>query len=506
VRIEGERDIEQLRGKALLLLKENERLSSEVVKLLKENLTLKGMSAQQLQQALQEIDEQLKKTKAEPETRSSSTERRGGGQGKAEKSDEQKGHGPKAQPQLESLREEHRLDEADQKCRECGGQLEWWEGKDDETEEIDVAERRFVLKKHVRRKYRCKCGCIEMAELEPRLVPGGRYSNGFAVEVAYEKYSQHAPLERQARKMGGEGLDVESQTLWDQVLKLARALEPAYEALLQDALRQAVLGFDETRWELLEKGSASKKSWTMWQVSTRRGVYFTIAADRDTAAGNGLLMGFKGIALGDAYIVHKSMAKEGAFKLAFCWAHPRRHFIAAEASEPIRAKQLLDMVAELYAIEGQAPPGPEGDELRRKLRNEKSRPVTERIKTWLLEQRFLPGSPLGIAIKYMLKNWSGLTVFLDEPEVPIDNNRTERGFRGPALGRNNFYGSRSKQGTEVAAIFYSFIESAKLNGVEPKRYLKVALAAALAGERIPLPIELAAAAATGPPVELQQTG
>jgi transposase len=309
--------------------------------------------------------------------------------------------------------------------------------------------------------------------------------------------------------MGGEGLDVDSQTLWDQVLRLARKLSPASEALLQDAMRQAVLGFDETRWELLTKGSASKKSWTMWQVSTRRSVYFTIAPDRDTAAGNELLNGFTGIALGDAYIVHKCMAKAGGFKLAFCWAHPRRHFIAAEASEPIRAKQFLDMVAELYAIEGQALTGPEGDEERRKLRDEKSRPVTERIKAWLLEQRFLPSSPLGIAIKYVLKNWAGLTVFLDEPEVPIDNNRTERGFRGPALGRTNFYGSHSKQGTEVAAIFYSLIETAKLNGVEPKRYLKVALTAALAGERIPLPFELvdSGAVTTGPPpLELSRAG
>jgi hypothetical protein len=74
--------------------------------------------------------------------------------------------------------------------------------------------------------------------------------------------------------------------------------------------------------------------------------------------------------------------------------------------------------------------------------------------------------------------------------VPIDTNCTERGFRGPALGRTNFYGSHSNQGTEVAAIFYSLIETAKLNGVEPKRYLKVALTAALAGDRIPLSFEL----------------
>lgn len=492
MRIEGERDIEQLRAKALVLLQENARLSKKMVELLKENLALKGMSPQQLQQALELIDEELNRTKAEPETRSPSSERRGSSAGSSEKK-EQTGHGPKAQPRLPVVEQLHELDAADQVCGECGGQLEWWPGQDDETEEVDVVERRFVMKKHVRRKYRCKCGCIEMPDMPTRLVPGGRYSNDFAVEVADDKYNNHLPLERQARKMGSEGLDVDNQTLWDQVLALSRKLEPAWEELLRDAIHQKVVGFDETRWEVLTKGSASKKSWTMWQLSTHRSVYFTIAEDRDAAAGNALLKGFRGIALGDAAVVHKSMARDGDFRLAFCWSHGRRKFIEAESNDPVRSKQFLDMAEELFAIEAQAPPGPSGDELRKKLRNEKSKPVVARIKEWLIGQRFLPGSAIGTAIKYIAGHWDGLVVFLDEPAVPIDNNRTERGFRGPALGRNNFYGSHSKQGTKVAAIFYSLIETAKLNGVDPKRYLKVALAAALAGEHIPLPFELPSA-------------
>jgi transposase len=489
VRIEGEHDIEQLRAKALVLLQENERLSKKMMELLKENLSLKGLSPQQLQQALAIIDDELNKTKADPAPRSPSTERRGSSSSNGEKK-EQKGHGPRAQPKLPVVEQLHELDAADHVCGECGGQLEWWVGQDDETEEVDVIERRFVMKKHVRRKYRCKCGCIEMPDMPARLVPGGRYSNDFAVEVADDKYNNHLPLERQARKMGSEGLEVDSQTLWDQVLALSRKLEPAWEALLTDAIRQTVVGFDETRWEVLTKGSASKKSWTMWQLSTHRSVYFSIAEDRNAVAGNALLKGFSGIALGDAAIVHKSMAREGDFRLAYCWSHGRRKFIEAESNDPVRSKQFLDMAEELFAIEAQAPPGPAGDEQRRKLRTEKSKPVVARIKEWLIGQRFLPGSAIGTAIKYIAGHWDGLIVFLDEPAVPIDNNRTERGFRGPALGRNNFYGSHSKQGTKVAAIFYSLIETAKLTRVDPKRYLKTALAAALAGEPVPLPFDL----------------
>jgi hypothetical protein len=212
----------------------------------------------------------------------------------------------------------------------------------------------------------------------------------------------------------------------------------------------------------------------MWQLSTWQAVYFTIAQDGDAATGKKALAGFSGIALGDAASVHKAMARAGDFRMAFCWSHARRGFIKAEVSEPIRSRQFIDMVAELYAIEAQAPPGPLGDDIRRKLRHEKSRPIVARIKEWLLEQRFLPGSDFGKAVKYVVGNWNGLVVFLDEPAVPIDNNRTERGFRGPALGRNNFYGSKSKRGTEVAAILYSLVETAKLVGIDPKQYLKVA--------------------------------
>jgi transposase len=86
--------------------------------------------------------------------------------------------------------------------------------------------------------------------------------------------------------------------------------------------------------------------------------------------------------------------------------------------------------------------------------------------------------------------WTGLTRILDNPRIPLDNNAAERAERGPVIGRKNHYGSRSRRGTEVAAIFYSLVESAKLAGVEPKTYLHLAASAALTGQSIPLPHEL----------------
>jgi transposase len=128
------------------------------------------------------------------------------------------------------------------------------------------------------------------------------------------------------------------------------------------------------------------------------------------------------------------------------------------------------------------------------LRNEKSRDVVRRIQQWALEQRALPQSGLGKAIAYLGAMWKGLVRFLDDPRIPIDNNGTERAMRGPVIGRKNHYGSRSRRGTEVAALFYSLFESAKLCGIEPKAYLRAAVTTALEGGVIPLPHEMPVAA------------
>jgi len=141
--------------------------------------------------------------------------------------------------------------------------------------------------------------------------------------------------------------------------------------------------------------------------------------------------------------------------------------------------------------------GPPGDKLRAQLRDTESRRITEEIKTWAASVKTLPKSALGKALAYMAKLWSKLTRFLDDPQIPLDNNGVERALRGVVLGRKNHYGSKSKRGTEVAALFYSLLESAKLAGVEPKAYLRRATMAALRDEPIPLPESPASQPAEG---------
>ena len=259
VQIAAETNFEMLKRKALALESENERLSKKVSELLRENLQLKGMAPEQLQGELVELDKYLTRVRNDDtETKRPTSEKRGGG-GVTRERQPKKGHGPKPQPRLPIETVTHPLEEADRVCLSCGGQLQLWEGQGDETEEVEIIERRFVLRKHVWPKYRCKCGgCVQQAWAEPKVVPGGRYSNDFAIEVAINKYLDHQPLERQARIFEREGLDVDGQTLWDQLNALARLLAPLMGRLRAMALAAKVLGFDETRWPVLSK--AAKKA------------------------------------------------------------------------------------------------------------------------------------------------------------------------------------------------------------------------------------------------------
>jgi len=403
------------------------------------------------------------------------------------------GHGPTAQPTLPTVDVVHELDAADLTCPQCGGTRREMPGQTEDAEEITVVERGFVLLKHRRKKYRCACnGCVDTAPGPLRLaarpdVRGRRYSASFAVEVAVSKYLDPLPLERPARVMAREGLTIESQTLWDQIEALATVLQPTYEALRGYVLTAPVVGADETWWRLL--GGPENKRWWAWSVTREDAVTYTILESRSQEAARRVLDGYHGIVLADGYGAYDALARAGpGFMLAHCWAHVRRKFVEAEPHYPAPCAEILELIGQLYAVE-RAGPGVDpaaSDEtraaaldLRARLRRERSTPIVEAIRAWAYQQRALPESSLGKAIAYMLGLWPGLTRCLDDARIPLDNNATERGLRGMVVGRKNHYGSRSKRGTEVAALFYSLIESAKLCGVEPKAYLLQATRAAL---------------------------
>jgi transposase len=197
--------------------------------------------------------------------------------------------------------------------------------------------------------------------------------------------------------------------------------------------------------------------------------------------------------MADGYGAYSGLQNRGAkFALAHCWAHARRKFVETEEFFPVEARQAIDLIGELYDVERLCPTGPPGDPMRRELRDTRSREILGRIQQWALSVRTLPKGGLGKAIAYMSGLWPGLTRFLDDPRIPLDNNATERALRGVVIGRKNHYGSRSRRGTEVAALFYSLCETAKLNKLDPASYLSQIARAAIRAEALPLPHEMLA--------------
>jgi transposase len=500
-RLAQENDIEIVRQAAVLLERENQKLTAKILELTQQLAALKGEGDAQLKLRLADLERQI--AQRNRMLFGSSSERRSDGDKtssddpNSDKDDKtpQKGHGRREQPSLPIEETVHDLDDADKMCPECGGELQEWEGQFEEAEEIDILERRFFIRRHKRKKYRCACGgCIETAPGSLKLFPGARYSIAFVLAVAVGKYLEHMPLERQVRSMAHAGLVVDSQTLFDQLHALARLVKPAYERLGEWQRAQSVIFVDETRWPVFGKSgqAAAASKWHMWVIASDGGVYYEIHDNRGAPAGKSILGDYQGYVLCDGYKVYDSLAAEQPrLQLVQCWSHVRRNFIEIENSFPVETTQILGLIRELYAIEARCPRGSDGDEERRKLRATESREVLARIQQWCVDVPCLPESGLGRAINYMTKRWSRLARFLDDPRLLLDNNAAERALRGPVVGRKNHYGSRSRRGTEVAAILYSLLESAKLVGLNPIEYMRRAVDAALRGESIPLPHELA---------------
>jgi transposase len=334
-----------------------------------------------------------------------------------------------------------------------------------------------------------------------KLFEGARYSIDVAIEIAVGKYLDHLPLERQVRIMGREGLKIDLQTLWDQLERLARPPKETYGRILGHILSKDVIGVDETPWKLLGFKD-SNKTWRVWAVGCEDAVCYRIQDSRSLQAAMALLGDYEGTIVCDGYLVYDALAaRYQCIVITNCWAHVRRKVLECQNAFPEPVAEFLELVKQLYAIEKLCPTGPPGDSLRLQLRKERSADVVQRIHQWAMSTivQVLPESTLGKAIEYITGMWTGLTRFLDDPAVPLDNNSLGRALRGPVIGRKNHYGPRSRRGTEVAAVLYTLLESAKLANVDPRAYLRASTIAALNGQPVLLPHEFAAAQSSNAP-------
>ena len=214
-------------------------------------------------------------------------------------------------------------------------------------------------------------------------------------------------------------------------------------------------------------------------LTTPKAVVHRIRKDKGKETFTELVGAYRGVIVCDAAQTHEAGARESEhIHLAGCWAHAYRKFEEAAPDHP-EAQLAMKWIGQLYEIDERV-----GDDLAAKteLRRTESRAVLDQLKTWLWSQALLKTLSIGKAAAYVIANWERLTRFVDDARIPLDNNATERGIRGPVVGRRNHFGSKSERGTQVAATFYSLIETAKLHGVNPAEYLLEAVRAADRGE------------------------
>lgn len=399
----------------------------------------------------------------------------------------QKGHGPTAQPDLAKVDVNCTLVGKGLACGNCGGTLAPLGTEAEEAELIAIEARKIVLERIVRAKYQCPC-CRQGVTTAPgpvRLIPGGRYALSFTLEVAFMKYMAHLPFERQAQMFRHEGLKVTTAALYDQVDALATALTPTYQAIWAALQKEAVLCADETPWAVLSNGHTANERFYAWCAVGSQYVGYRLLDTRSAEGAAFILGAFNGTLMVDGLTSYPAAAKGAPgeapkFIIANCHAHARRRFLECEKNAPVEAKFVIDLYKELYAVERE---GKEAGADLAALRQERSRPLVDKLFAWAKTQQarrdLLPSTGLAKAIAYLLNHETGLRTFLDNPAVPIDNNPAERAMRAPVLGRKNHYGSRSRRGTETAAILYTLVESAKRVGVSPKAYLEAAVEVAL---------------------------
>lgn len=502
--ISKEKDVPLLQQAVRLLEDENRRLTQELVTLTRQLAELRQSKNPDLEVQLKLQAVELHLAKLQKMLFGPSSERTDQEQEQAGDADDepverkkQRRHGSRRQQlDLPLVIRHHAVPESEMLCELCGKQLEIWEGQADTSKEVHVIQRAFVMVEHQQQKVRCVNGCcVKTAPTPRKLFAGARYSIDFALEVAIQKYLYHMPLARQVRQMRAEGLEIDTQTLWDQLNKLATILYPVYEKILEFVMSHAVIGADETKWRMMNEQERIKhdknKSWQVWTLATDQAVYYEIQDGRSMKVAEKVLRDYRGIILCDGYVVYESLAgRKPDVILAFCWSHARRKYKDIKEFFPKDTEKIIGLIDKLFEIDRRAPGDDEASlQERARLRNTLARPIVDEIAQWAKDVKTLPESGLANAIAYMTNHWSGLLRFLDDPRIPLSNNITERANRDPVLGRKNHYGSRSVRGTEVAAQLYSILETVKLCGVDPRAYLQLAVEAALDGQTYALPHE-----------------
>ena len=370
--------------------------------------------------------------------------------------------------------------EHEPEATECCGQAMRRMGED-VAEKLDYRPGVFTVHRHVRGKWVCACcQTLKQAPVAPHIIDKGIATAGLLAHVLVAKYADHLPLYRQETIYASAGAPIPRSTLAQWVGSCGVQLQPLVDALRQEVLEHSVIHADETPVQMLKPASqrdGKTHRAYLWAYSPGRheqmkAVVYDFCESRAGKHAAIFLDRWSGTLLVDDYAGYKQLMGQKVQE-AGCWAHARRKFFELHVANKSQiAEQALAFIGQLYEIERMVAGASEEERLR--IRQTQSRPVMEKLQRWLQEHRAkVPeGSATAKAIDYSLRRWQALIGFIDNAQVPIDNNWIENQMRPVALGRKNWLFAGSLRAGQRAAAVMSLIQSAKLNGHDPHAYLK----------------------------------
>jgi transposase len=373
-------------------------------------------------------------------------------------------------------------------CPGCGG-THFSKLGEDVTEVLEKIPARLKVIRHIRPKLSCRaCERIVQASAPDLPIEKGRPGPTLVANVVVGKYLDGLPLYRQSAILAREGVAVERATLADWVGHVAWWVMPLAELIGGHVMAAPVLHTDDTPIAVLAPGNGKTRTGRLWayvlderpwQGGRAPAAYYRFSPDRKGERPRDHLATFRGVIQADAFSGYEALARTAASGRgpprlihAACWAHARRKFydVFESTASPI-AGEALKRTGELYAIEAEIAGQPA--DARLAARQDRAVPILDALHAWLAEQRRRLSSKnaLARAIQYALGRWEALMRYAGDGRLAIDNNTAERALRGIAITRKNFLFLGSKAGGERAAILYTVLESAKLNGLDPEAYL-----------------------------------
>jgi transposase len=376
------------------------------------------------------------------------------------------------------------IDVEDRDCPCCGQALS--PIGEIRTEQLDIVPAQLRVRVTRRPRYACRA-CEEAVVIAPapdRPVDGGMPTEALVAHVVVSKFADAQPLYRQVQILARQGVMLDRSTLANWVGRACWWLQPLYDLLVGTVLSSPKVFADDTTLPVLEPGRGRTKTGRLWCYAVDDRPWcgpghpvavYAYSEDRKGERPAGHLIGFRGVLQVDGYGGFKRLAGDRADRsvtLAFCWAHARRKFYEFYLStkSPLAA-EVLARIRELYAIEAEIRGHPA--EHRRRVRGERSRPIIDALHLWLHAHvdRVSATSDLAKAIRYAIRHWPGLVVFLDDGRVEMDTNVVERAIRPSVLTRKNALFAGSDGGARHWAVAMTLIQTAKLNGVEPMAWL-----------------------------------